>query len=165
MEASKRPFSDGRAYTSPTSDSNGPIRADHEAIDPVSGVKRGLKTRHLSMMALAGIAGFTFSQLLYTTHRVVTACHCLSLPVTACHYLLGRLVCVPSTNNTLTALLDRTRSPHRLRRRSLVWWSRLPHHWVRCHRCHRLLNHAIPRRINHALPDIRCLHQTQRPLL
>jgi amino acid transporter len=26
-------------------------------IDPNSGVKRGLKTRHLSMMALAGIIG------------------------------------------------------------------------------------------------------------
>lgn len=30
---------------------------DHQAIDPHSGVKRGLKTRHLSMMALAGIIG------------------------------------------------------------------------------------------------------------
>lgn len=30
-------------------------RGDHEAIDPGSGVKRGLKTRHLSMLALAGI--------------------------------------------------------------------------------------------------------------
>lgn len=30
---------------------------DNEAIDPNSGVKRGLKTRHLSMMALAGIIG------------------------------------------------------------------------------------------------------------
>ncbi len=28
-----------------------------ESIDPDSGVKRGLKTRHLSMMALAGIIG------------------------------------------------------------------------------------------------------------
>lgn len=28
-----------------------------QAIDPHSGVKRGLKTRHLSMMALAGIIG------------------------------------------------------------------------------------------------------------
>jgi amino acid permease len=27
---------------------------DHQRIDPESGVKRGLKTRHLSMMALAG---------------------------------------------------------------------------------------------------------------
>ena len=32
-------------------------RGDYDAIDPVSGVKRGLKTRHLSMMALAGIIG------------------------------------------------------------------------------------------------------------
>ena len=31
--------------------------SDFEAIDPHSGVKRGLKTRHLSMMALAGIIG------------------------------------------------------------------------------------------------------------
>lgn len=30
---------------------------DFAAIDPNSGVKRGLKTRHLSMMALAGIIG------------------------------------------------------------------------------------------------------------
>jgi len=30
---------------------------DFKAIDPHSGVKRGLKTRHLSMMALAGIIG------------------------------------------------------------------------------------------------------------
>lgn len=32
-------------------------RGDFRAIDPESGVKRGLKTRHLSMMALAGIIG------------------------------------------------------------------------------------------------------------
>lgn len=31
--------------------------SDFTAIDPHSGVKRGLKTRHLSMMALAGIIG------------------------------------------------------------------------------------------------------------
>jgi len=30
---------------------------DFSRIDPDSGVKRGLKTRHLSMMALAGIIG------------------------------------------------------------------------------------------------------------
>lgn len=30
---------------------------DSQLIDPHSGVKRGLKTRHLSMMALAGIIG------------------------------------------------------------------------------------------------------------
>jgi yeast amino acid transporter len=30
---------------------------DHRRIDPESGVKRGLKTRHLSMLALAGIIG------------------------------------------------------------------------------------------------------------
>jgi amino acid transporter len=30
---------------------------DFQRIDPESGVKRGLKTRHLSMMALAGIIG------------------------------------------------------------------------------------------------------------
>ncbi|KAK6518137.1 hypothetical protein TWF506_005298 [Arthrobotrys conoides] len=33
------------------------VVADADAIDPESGVKRGLKTRHLSMMALAGIIG------------------------------------------------------------------------------------------------------------
>lgn len=32
-------------------------QADFRAIDPTTGVKRGLKTRHLSMMALAGIIG------------------------------------------------------------------------------------------------------------
>lgn len=31
--------------------------SDHGLIDPDSGVKRGLKNRHLSMMALAGIIG------------------------------------------------------------------------------------------------------------
>ena len=31
--------------------------SDFRSIDPVSGVKRGLRTRHLSMMALAGIIG------------------------------------------------------------------------------------------------------------
>ncbi|KAI0205916.1 amino acid permease-like protein [Astrocystis sublimbata] len=34
-----------------------PDRTDFQEIDPDSGVKRGLKTRHLSMMALAGIIG------------------------------------------------------------------------------------------------------------
>lgn len=33
------------------------VAGDFRAIDPDSGVKRGLKTRHLSMMALAGIIG------------------------------------------------------------------------------------------------------------
>lgn len=32
-------------------------QGDFRSIDPESGVKRGLKTRHLSMMALAGIIG------------------------------------------------------------------------------------------------------------
>lgn len=32
-------------------------QGDFQSIDPESGVKRGLKTRHLSMMALAGIIG------------------------------------------------------------------------------------------------------------
>lgn len=31
--------------------------ADYSNMDPNAGVKRGLKTRHLSMMALAGIIG------------------------------------------------------------------------------------------------------------
>ena len=34
-----------------------PNEGDFQAIDPHSGVKRGLKTRHLSMMALDGIIG------------------------------------------------------------------------------------------------------------
>lgn len=40
----------------PTKD-NGSSSDDFNAMDPKSGVKRGLKTRHLSMMALAGIIG------------------------------------------------------------------------------------------------------------
>ncbi|KAH9904421.1 amino acid permease-like protein [Xylariomycetidae sp. FL2044] len=36
---------------------NDPDQSDFQDIDPHSGVKRGLKTRHLSMMALAGIIG------------------------------------------------------------------------------------------------------------
>jgi yeast amino acid transporter len=44
---------------SPTAyESNGHVNpTDRERIDPESGVKRGLKTRHLSMLALAGIIG------------------------------------------------------------------------------------------------------------
>lgn len=37
--------------------SNNVDSADVTTIDPDSGVKRGLKNRHLSMMALAGIIG------------------------------------------------------------------------------------------------------------
>ncbi|KAK3352753.1 amino acid permease/ SLC12A domain-containing protein [Lasiosphaeria hispida] len=44
---------DDREATGSGSDDTG----DFRAIDPHSGVKRGLKTRHLSMMALAGIIG------------------------------------------------------------------------------------------------------------
>ena len=36
---------------------NGNVAADSSSIDPESGVKRGLSTRHLSMMAIAGIIG------------------------------------------------------------------------------------------------------------
>ncbi|KAJ9138182.1 amino acid permease [Pleurostoma richardsiae] len=43
---------DAAAYVATESDGD-----DFRAIDPNSGVKRGLKTRHLSMMALAGIIG------------------------------------------------------------------------------------------------------------
>lgn len=39
----------------PNHDTN--TAADSSAIDPESGVKRGLSTRHLSMMAIAGIIG------------------------------------------------------------------------------------------------------------
>lgn len=38
-------------------DQHGHGAADGQRIDPESGVKRGLKTRHLSMLALAGIIG------------------------------------------------------------------------------------------------------------
>jgi len=48
-------------YTSGHSDPEVPSdsteNGDFRSIDPHSGVKRGLKTRHLSMMALAGIIG------------------------------------------------------------------------------------------------------------
>lgn len=49
----------GGAHDGPfTSDEDrSSVDADFNAIDPNSGVKRGLKTRHLSMMALAGIIG------------------------------------------------------------------------------------------------------------
>lgn len=57
MEDIKNATANTVAYAdeSPIGDGHSEIRGDHEAIDPVSGVKRGLKTRHLSMMALAGI--------------------------------------------------------------------------------------------------------------
>ncbi|RFU27162.1 hypothetical protein B7463_g9187, partial [Scytalidium lignicola] len=41
----------------PPHDSEGIVMDSSRAIDPESGVKRGLATRHLSMMALAGIIG------------------------------------------------------------------------------------------------------------
>jgi len=43
--------------TPPAVDDSSEGEGDFRAIDPHSGVKRGLKTRHLSMMALAGIIG------------------------------------------------------------------------------------------------------------
>ena len=61
---------------SPT-DANSDIHGDHQAIDPVSGVKRGLKTRHLSMMALAGIVRLPCPSVFATpflTLSVFTAC-------------------------------------------------------------------------------------------
>ncbi|KAB5540328.1 amino acid permease [Coniochaeta sp. 2T2.1] len=48
--SSPGPFADERADASSA-------EGDFSSIDPHSGVKRGLKTRHLSMMALAGIIG------------------------------------------------------------------------------------------------------------
>lgn len=36
---------------------NDSVGDDFKLIDPQTGIKRGLKTRHLSMMALAGIIG------------------------------------------------------------------------------------------------------------
>lgn len=47
------PPEDGRRLEESTDEETG----DFASIDPHSGVKRGLKTRHLSMMALAGIIG------------------------------------------------------------------------------------------------------------
>ena len=45
-------------FKHPDSPTETPVEyGDSQAIDPESGVKRGLKTRHLSMMALAGIIG------------------------------------------------------------------------------------------------------------
>ena len=46
-------FDAGVAYE----DTHNVAKTDSDSIDPESGVKRGLKTRHLSMMALAGIIG------------------------------------------------------------------------------------------------------------
>jgi amino acid transporter len=50
-EANTPPFGDDREHDASSAE------GDFSAIDPHSGVKRGLKTRHLSMMALAGIIG------------------------------------------------------------------------------------------------------------
>ncbi|KAE9982555.1 hypothetical protein Vi05172_g4913 [Venturia inaequalis] len=50
----------GNKSTSPSlvlTDNGNDADRDFQALDPDSGVKRGLKTRHLSMMALAGIIG------------------------------------------------------------------------------------------------------------
>lgn len=49
------PYHDGATTEAATG--SGSDTDDFRAIDPHSGVKRGLKTRHLSMMALAGIIG------------------------------------------------------------------------------------------------------------
>jgi amino acid permease len=51
FESSKHP----EGHTSPSASYT--HDEDFQRIDPESGVKRGLKTRHLSMMALAGIIG------------------------------------------------------------------------------------------------------------
>lgn len=48
---------DGVAYAPDKTSADEGSAGDFQAIDPHSGVKRGLKTRHLSMMALAGIIG------------------------------------------------------------------------------------------------------------
>lgn len=53
-EKHKAAEAEGRAFEpAPPVDSD----SDNGAYDPNSGVKRGLKNRHLSMMALAGIIG------------------------------------------------------------------------------------------------------------
>ncbi len=48
---------DGVAYAPDKTSADEGSAGDFQAIDTHSGVKRGLKTRHLSMMALAGIIG------------------------------------------------------------------------------------------------------------
>jgi yeast amino acid transporter len=52
-------FKHPNTVDSPTSSEPGALihETDRQRIDPESGVKRGLKTRHLSMLALAGIIG------------------------------------------------------------------------------------------------------------
>lgn len=51
-------MADFKASSPSSSNLQTPLQStDHERIDPESGVKRGLKTRHLSMLALAGIIG------------------------------------------------------------------------------------------------------------
>ena len=55
--SSKNPHEEAVLPTSKQNVSGSIIEADAGLIDPNSGVKRALKTRHLSMMALAGIIG------------------------------------------------------------------------------------------------------------
>lgn len=56
MSASKS-HSDQHTSTAPEYSRDDTSDEDTRVIDPESGVKRGLRTRHLSMMALAGIIG------------------------------------------------------------------------------------------------------------
>jgi len=51
------PEHDGVLYESNSQDADFSQNADFAQLDPHSGVKRGLKTRHVSMMAIAGIIG------------------------------------------------------------------------------------------------------------
>ncbi|KAK4171099.1 putative general amino acid permease [Triangularia setosa] len=57
VSVSKKGSDDGVAGIENSAGISGSDSDDFAAIDPNSGVKRGLKTRHLSMMALAGIIG------------------------------------------------------------------------------------------------------------
>lgn len=55
---SSQPVVDSSSSSSPHNERHVTAKtSDHDRIDPESGVKRGLKTRHLSMLALAGIIG------------------------------------------------------------------------------------------------------------
>lgn len=57
MEDTKHSDGDFKARPKYDRDPEQTLEGDSSAIDPESGVKRGLATRHLSMMALAGIIG------------------------------------------------------------------------------------------------------------
>ena len=57
MFGRKAPEAEKSAPGWPQTDHDAAFSDNEKDIDPDSGVKRGLKNRHLSMMALAGIIG------------------------------------------------------------------------------------------------------------